>query len=186
MFAHSLAGTWSHIAGSLDNWLETSTDPGLGFRLCAGARGVGAIGVGMIVRGDVIKVRDLRRWAASVLVALALLRALIPPGFMPDFNSATLGDFKLVICTSSGLHVLDTGSGNASPDAPQDKPESQPAGHDQPCAFAIVFADAGRIQDFTVLKPSFAVSRPVLPPQINLPPARAGPALGSRAPPILS
>ncbi len=149
-----------------------------------------AIGVGMIVRGDVIKVRDLKRWMASVLVVLSLLRALIPLGFMPDLTSAALGDFKLVICTTSGLHVLEAGTGSTLPEPETNQPDrqsdGQPAGHDQPCAFAVVFADATTMQDYAVLKPDVPAGRPVLPHQTALPPARAGPALGSRAPPTLS
>lgn len=136
----------------------------------------------MNVRGDVISVHDVKRWATGALVVLALVRALIPLGFMPDLRSAALGDFKLIICSSGGLQALAPDDGNPH----SGEPASEPPGHNQPCAFAIALADTARAQDHVIVKPAATHMRVRLPAQIVLPPARAGPALGSRAPPFIS
>jgi len=89
--------------------------------------------------------------------------------------------FKVVICTASGQQSLTLDAeGNPAP---------EPSQHhkDQPCAFAGLAAlTAPDLSWVAVTLPTFPETRPVLGVYAQLPPARAGPAHGSRAPPIYS
>ncbi len=123
----------------------------------------------------------LRQWVASLLTLLFVARALIPVGYMPDFSAATKGVFKVVICSAFGAKTVALDADGT--------PIPHPKGdqHEQPCAFtgmaavSLPVADAMPVEarDFQVLAviPRLAV---------QLPPARAGPQLGSRGPPLVS
>lgn len=135
----------------------------------------------MGIRGDGIGVVRLRALVASTLIVAFLLRAIIPVGYMPDFGAAARGVFKVVICTASGSKMVPF-DGETQKD-----PKGHPDKHDQPCAFsglgAVAFLTLG---NEAPLPPDFVT--PVLIPHlaVSLPPARAGPPLGSRGPPQLS
>lgn len=122
-----------------------------------------------------------RGWMIRLLLAAVVLRALIPVGFMPDFGAAAKGVFKVVICTAAGSkHVMLDADGKPLPDQ-----KSQH--HDQPCAFAGLAAVAVPVLDAQhIVVPLVSVDtyHPTL--AVALPPARAGPVLGSRGPPQLS
>lgn len=57
-------------------------------------------------------IRSAAAWlkCRSPLVWLALLalfvRASVAPGFMPDFEAAARGEFKIVICSAGGLKTI--------------------------------------------------------------------------------
>lgn len=142
----------------------------------------------MRIRGDVLSFASWRRLAAQLLVALLCLRALVPAGFMTDAHAAKNGVFRIVICTANALNKtvdLDLGTGDLGSGGETQK--TSPA-HDQPCAFAglaVDFSDA--VQQYAIVKPHIATSvRIEVTRSAMMPPARAGPVLGSRAPPTLS
>ena len=136
----------------------------------------------MHIRGGVIRTVALKAGVRLLLAVLAL-RALIPAGYMPDFSAAAGGVFKVVICSASGQKsiTLDGIDRNAPS-------HDQKASHsDQPCAFTGLAAVA--LTDPTAGPSQFATmtATAVIPPlAVEVPPARAGPPLGSRGPPQLS
>lgn len=124
--------------------------------------------------------RDWRFWATQALLVAFILRALIPAGYMPDLAAARAGTFQIVICAAGGEHLIAVDAdGNEVPD-------HSAAFAGEPCAFAGLAAmalhnletlPATRVEyGDTALWPQLAVT---------MPPARAGPQLGSRAPPTL-
>lgn len=119
-----------------------------------------------------------RWWVTHLLLLAYIARALIPAGYMPDFAAASDGIFKVVICSAMGAKSIALDEGDAPLPGPSD-------GHDdQPCAFAGLVAVAmPALGAFTMATPEFQVSN--LYPRVAdlLPPARAGPQLGSRGPP---
>jgi hypothetical protein len=135
----------------------------------------------MSIRGDGIRVGVLRWWVAHLLLVAFALRAIIPIGYMPDFSAAAKGVFKVVICSQMGTKTISLDA-NGKP-----IPGQQGDHHDQPCAFTGMAAVAIPAMDAIPLStPAFDVS-PLIPRlAVQLPPARAGPQLGSRGPPQLS
>ncbi len=120
-----------------------------------------------------------RTWVARVLLLALVLRALIPAGFMPDLGAMADGSFKVVICSAAGtkLVTLDA-EGNPLPDtATQHDGEACAFSGMATYALTPVVADMAVVYDASA---DHAAKRPV----VVLPPARAGPVLGSRAPPI--
>ncbi|MEQ1669268.1 MAG: hypothetical protein ABL893_00265 [Hyphomicrobium sp.] len=127
-----------------------------------------------------------RHLAARLLVFVLCLRALIPNGFMTDADAAAAGVFKIVICSSGSSHsiaILDD-SGTAT----DGEPQKLSPGNDQPCAFsANSVAIAGAHHSASMITPPVFDIVPFYPARHTLlPPARAGPVLGSRAPPAIS
>lgn len=127
---------------------------------------------------------DGRTWRANivrVVLAAFLLRALIPAGFMPDFGAASRGVFQVVICSANGLEHL-TLDVNGKP-----VHEQKSSHQHQPCAFsglaAVALPDLAAGQ---VNAPDHRVIGLIAYRAIGLPPARAGPPLGSRGPPQIS
>jgi hypothetical protein len=119
-----------------------------------------------------------RQVMSIFLIAAFAMRAFIPAGYMPDFKAFAAGTFKVVICTATGVKSLAI-------DATTGQPVEQQAGHpEQPCAFSGLAAIA--LPDITIAAAPCCV--PVVAPSLpqreaEMPPARAGPANGSRAPP---
>lgn len=135
----------------------------------------------MIFGGVYLRHGALRQWVASLLTVLFVARALIPTGYMPDFSAAAKGVFKVVICSAGGAKsvVLDADG----------KPVPHPKGdqHEQPCAFTGMAAvSLPVIEALAVEAPDFQVSSVIPRLAVQLPPARAGPQLGSRGPPQVS
>ncbi len=127
---------------------------------------------------------DGRTWRANivrVVLAAFLLRALIPAGFMPDFGAASRGVFQVVICSANGLEHL-TLDVNGKP-----VHEQKSSHQHQPCAFSGLAAVA--LPDLAAAQapaPDHRVIGLIACCAIGLPPARAGPPLGSRGPPQIS
>lgn len=121
---------------------------------------------------------NLRHWAARLLVVCLLLRALIPLGFMPDFSAAANGTFKVVICSATGAKTVTLG--------PDGNPVHNPAksnAHDA-CPFGAAPLAAAPPSFGAVAQPvEFASAQTVRPYNDVIEVWRAGPALGSRAPP---
>lgn len=124
-----------------------------------------------------------RRWISGVLLLTLAMRVLIPAGYMPDFAALARGTLKVVVCSANGPRELAIDlTGQPAHD------KSAPAKHSgEPCAFAGLAA-ATPPPD-VILAPIAFLAAPTAhaaAPASILPPARAGPALGSRAPPALS
>lgn len=136
----------------------------------------------MRVLGEVIRFATWRQRAVGLLLVALFVRVLAPAGFMLDVSAAAGGVFKIVICTAGGgskVVSLDA-TGNQAPDQPS-------AGHEQPCVFAGIVTNGDATHTYTIEKPRTDGVAPVLPGRHALvPPARAGPVLGSRAPPAFS
>jgi len=135
----------------------------------------------MILQEDVRRTPALRQWFAHLVLIAFACRALIPIGYMPDFNAASKGSFKVVICTGNGSQVMQLdANGHDTPSAPEKI-------HSQPCAFSSVAAIASlavSTTEFAVL--ALATEIDFLSVFENSPPTRAGPTLGSRGPPRIS
>jgi hypothetical protein len=122
---------------------------------------------------------SLAKW---LILTAFCLRALIPVGFMPAFSAGSVSSFKVVICSAGGAHTVDFDLGGSDP-APGTDTKS-----DSPCAFAgLGTASIGAVAIASIEAPAFearTIGRQL--PDYAVPPARAGPAVGSRAPPILA
>lgn len=123
-----------------------------------------------------------RSWLSQILLVVLLLRAMIPAGYMPDVGPASADSAGIVICSAHGSYTLGVnGAEQKSDPASQHKLT-------EPCAFS------GLAQTYipVIGQPEVlpvAISTPVhyaAASQAVLPPVRAGPALGSRAPPSIS
>lgn len=119
------------------------------------------------------------RFALRYLLLFALLmRALVPVGYMPAAAADGHG-LSLVICNGSGelqAIALDD-QGNPVP------PKSEKSSH-EPCAFAGHVALSAPSFDAAILMHIVEADRvPVVALGVVRPPVRAGPPLGSRAPP---
>lgn len=127
--------------------------------------------------------RDGRSLFVWLLTTLFILRAAIPAGFMPVFNADGGGSFKIVICSANGAHTIDVDLGDASKPTPD-----QQASTDAPCAFAgigsVALIAPEPLNGLSMSHASVDAARRFH--QTALPPARAGPAHGSRAPPHLT
>ncbi|NOT72588.1 MAG: DUF2946 domain-containing protein [Hyphomicrobium sp.] len=135
----------------------------------------------MSIRGDGFKFGVLQRWVTRLLLLAFVGRALVPVGYMPDFSAASNGVFKVVICSAMGAKTIALdGSGKQLPDQEDVK-------HNQPCAFTGMAAVALSALDAIPLEVK-EFQTPTFTPRlaVELPPARAGPQLGSRGPPQLS
>ncbi len=118
-------------------------------------------------------------WLGQLLFACILLRALIPQGFMPDFSASADGAFKMVICSASGSKVIAFDADGNPADTPQTAHLDQPCAFFGLCPFGLNSVAAAELPTPMAL----AMAHP-LQSRFVLPPARAGPALGSRAPPL--
>ncbi len=130
------------------------------------------------------------RWLSQLLLTAMVLRALIPVGYMPDLPAAANGIFKVVICTTDGAKTIavDRNGLLAPTEYPgNDHPSDQGDHRDHPCAFSGIFAVADRASDALAVQPAVYAIAAVSPRDTRtLPPVRAGPAVGSRAPPHVS
>lgn len=121
-------------------------------------------------------------WLSQLLLVMLFVRALIPTGYMPDFGSSTPGKIGIVICSAHGTRTVFVDGA-----APIHTPASQ-SDLTEPCAFS------GLAQAFIPLTglPEVVPADDAVPVQITsarrftVPPVRAGPVLGSRAPPSIS
>ena len=130
------------------------------------------------------KVADRMKWVGIlVLLAAILVRAVVPAGFMLEASAAARGELKLVICTGSGSKVVDAGASGPSSEHDQDGQGSQ----HEPCAFGAGATAALQPVLIDADPPEIAASSaPLRLIAFILPPVRAGPTLGSRAPPLHS
>lgn len=117
-----------------------------------------------------------------VLLAAFALRAIIPVGYMPDLTAVSNGVLKIVICSSDGIKTVALNA-DGTPAAPDRHGEA----HKHPCAFSGI---GGLILAAAIAPPppmSFDVREQSMPRYAaDLLDHRAGPPLGSRAPPSLS
>ena len=132
----------------------------------------------MNILQDGFRYDAIKQWVANLLLIALMLRALVPVGYMPDFAAAAKGEYKVVICSAAGSKTISLDADGIP--VPADPSEQ----HDQPCAFAGVLAFAGpALEALTISPPATALDIGVPRQSAELPPARAGPVLGSRGPP---
>jgi hypothetical protein len=117
---------------------------------------------------------------SHLLLVAFVARALVPAGYMPDFSARSDAGLKIIICTAAGAKTLlldESGTPSPSPDS------NYP---DQPCAFAGLAAVA--LPALLPLTNAIEFEPVAFAPHAiaDRPPARAGPALGSRGPPLIS
>jgi hypothetical protein len=67
--------------------------------------------------------RDVRAFAAGLLLFAILFRTIIPPGYMPDLEALKQGLFQISICTAQGAANLLVGA--------KDLPQGEPSGEKQ-------------------------------------------------------
>ena len=139
------------------------------------------LGEAMSIRGGDIRCCVLRTGVFRLLVAAFLLRALIPIGYMPDFSALSKGVLKVVVCSAYGTKtVMLDADGKPLHDSGSQK-------HEAPCAFSGIASIALPVVEYPGLPaPEFAEPGRMPRLAVVLPPARAGPPLGSRGPPQLS
>jgi len=115
-----------------------------------------------------------------LLVAL-FVRALVPAGFMPAVAAQGHG-LTLVICSGSGgLQTITVDEEGKKLPAKSGKTSHEP------CAFSGHLGIAAPSLDVATLLHVLEPARPpIVAANYFLPPVRAGPALGSRAPPFHS
>lgn len=154
------------IRDGLDGWPGAVDDP------CMGARGR-KTGLTMQAGG----------FAARLLLFALALRALAPPGFMPDLQALQQGRFEVVICTGTGMHMVAVDAdGQPLPDADDG---TQGSGGDRAdCVFRGLVAAALLPADtaLATLAPPARQPAGTLADEV-LPPPPLGPPLGARAPP---
>ena len=127
--------------------------------------------------------RHTGRLLVQLALFLVLLRALIPPGYMPDLAAAQDGVITFVICSPDGLRTVSLDE-NGKPVEPGESPHEHQRQH---CPFASV----GSIDLPPLAKEPmpivFTMRAALWSPQEGLSAERpvVGP-VGSRAPPTLS
>jgi hypothetical protein len=131
--------------------------------------------------GTIAALRRVRVWLGHALLVAFVLKALIPAGFMPDFSGRDGQSFKIVICTASGPKLVDAnGSGDDHPE-----PLTKHAG--EPCAVgALASLIAPELAAAAVVPAGVDAVASIPLMAFAVPPARAGPAHGPRAPPYLA
>ena len=135
----------------------------------------------MAIEGTISALRRVRVWLGHALLVAFVLRAVIPAGFMPVFSALDGGALKIVICTAHGTKVITADEGAAADTSMVAKHASDP------CAFAPLIVLAAPDNLVASISPAMRqVPGPVRNAGEIVPPARAGPANGSRAPPSLA
>lgn len=135
----------------------------------------------MGIRGDRITAGVVKQWLMRLLLLSFVVRALIPLGYMPDASAAAKGVFKVVICSALGAKMVTLDEDG------RPVPSHDDQQHESPCAFAGIAAVALPMpESFALIVPTLAIAEPLASMAVQLPPARAGPVLGSRGPPLFS
>ena len=119
----------------------------------------------------------MRRALGILLIVALAVRSLVAIGYMPAVTAED-GSVTIVICSAGGPQLVKLdGSG-----APQ-----EPSHHsDEACAFGCIAGVLPPMLAHQRVPVAVAEAVPELAGETTLPPARAGPAHGSRAPPALS
>jgi len=118
-----------------------------------------------------------------VALALFVLRALVPLGFMPDFSAKGQGGISLAFCTVGGAktRLVDLA------ESPEKNESGKLGEHSRgECSFAVSASPALPATRSVVLtqEPSNAASV-AKASSVVAPASPRGPPLGSRAPPVL-
>lgn len=134
----------------------------------------------MSILGDVARSSVLHRWLSQLVLLALAFRALVPVGYMPDLSRSGYV-LKVVICSVHGFQTIEF-------DAPDQKAPAKPgASHQEPCAFSSATTLASLSSpEIDVAPLGIAIDVSFVSTFKELPPARAGPALGARAPPQFS
>ncbi len=124
-----------------------------------------------------------RRAFSCVALVLFALQLTIPAGFMPDVGALKSGQYEVVICTGSGFKTITVDESGRQVD-PGQSDDSQSPGQFS-CPFFKVAAQAAALPTMPVLNaPVVHVENVVVRDRI-VTVRRAGPTLGSRAPPLV-
>ena len=124
--------------------------------------------------------KGVRSVIAWTFLALLLLRAAIPVGFMPDLDALRDGRIEIVVCTPSGLKTV-----TVSPDPGDGEQRSSETASILECPFHVVAAQALLGPDLRLgdRRAVWNVDLPK-PATVDFPVAAAlGPPVGTRAPP---
>ena len=124
------------------------------------------------------------RHVARIVVALFLIRAMIPGGFMPDLGAMHDGRLEIILCSVDGMKTITV---NASGRATADDPlpgSKHSAGYDF-CPLGSVTSQALALPTAVMASIGFhpAISDDLPSSDIHRLPPALGPPLGSRAPP---
>ncbi len=124
---------------------------------------------------------ETRRWMTHLLLMAFFVRALVPAGYMPAFSATSDSGLRIIICTAAGAKTLllnENGKPVPTPDSRH---------HDQQCVFSGLAAVAPPAL-MPLLASAVDFGAVAFKPNViaELPPARAGPTLGSRGPPLIS
>lgn len=123
----------------------------------------------------------MQRWMTHLLLIAFFVRALVPAGYMSEFSSISDAGLKIVICTGVGAKTIvldENGKLVPTPDNGH---------HDQPCAFSGLTAVAlPALLSLATSAVEFGAVNFTPPTIVQRPPARDGPTLGSRGPPLIS
>ncbi|MDF1790436.1 MAG: hypothetical protein P1U88_00930 [Thalassobaculaceae bacterium] len=123
---------------------------------------------------------------AWTLLALVMLRATIPVGFMPDLEALRDGRIEIVVCTPGGLKTIAVPADAAGPAGSEDGSSKEATSHE--CPFDAVVSQAVLLSGLAAdLGRSDQSADQLLPGRIGTRTVRHfGPPLGSRAPPGLT
>lgn len=126
------------------------------------------------------------RWSRAVVrvtLAVFILRALIPAGYMADLSALSQGHIQISICTADGVRSITLDADGRV----VDEGGSQP-GAAEKCPFGAVLAkSAVPPPDLTAGLPAYSRLAGFPPPSDHfaLKPPALGPPIGPRAPPHL-
>ncbi|HPG89666.1 MAG TPA: hypothetical protein PLD46_08425 [Hyphomicrobium sp.] len=123
----------------------------------------------------------VRVFLARLLLLAFCLRALVPVGYMPDLRATAAGHFKVVVCSASGTKSITLDKDGIP------VPDRGAPHRDEPCAFSTLTHSAVTLFDVVAfIAPDHQLVADKPTGDVQLPPARAGPTLGSRGPPQIS
>lgn len=123
-----------------------------------------------------------RRAVSCAALVLFALQLTIPAGFMPDAGALKAGHYEVVICTGTGFKTITVDESGRQVD-PGQSDDSQAPGQFS-CPFFKVAAQAAALPTMPVLAaPVVHVAIAVVRDRVATV-RRAGPTLGSRAPPL--
>lgn len=123
----------------------------------------------------------MRRILTILSIVALMARSMVPSGFMLAPVPSGDGAMTFVLCTGHGPQIVKLGAdGKPIPTKPGTAPKEL-------CAFAgFVLLGAPDLVAGAVSAEAFNEIAFVEPRVATLPPARAGPSIGPRAPPYLS
>jgi hypothetical protein len=126
------------------------------------------------------------RNVARLIVALFLLRALIPAGFMPDLKALGDGRLEITLCTVEGLKTV-TVDESGQPLTDHSPSNSKKTSSSDLCPFGSVLSHSLALPATASVGMPVALAISIIPSgqTLHLLLPAQGPPLGSRAPPAI-